>query len=164
MSGAFIITYLIFRVYIIKVENLNTILILWADKKLVCWNDFLVMAEIKLASLMSYVSFFFLSFGMDTIHLYWSHPQHVEVPGPGIEATPQQWPEPQQGQWQIFNPLTHQGTLISYVLKENFTKVISIGIFNNKSGTDKKRKTHRIDIWTETNNFFILPKLALFPI
>ena len=35
------------------------------------------------------------------------HPRHVEVPGPGTEPSPQQWP------CQVLNPLGHQGTPIS---------------------------------------------------
>ena len=37
-------------------------------------------------------------------------PVQAEVPRPGIKPTPQPWPEPQQWQCQIFNPLSHQGT------------------------------------------------------
>ena len=33
--------------------------------------------------------------------------QHMEVLGPGIESTPQQWPEPQQWQYQILKLLHH---------------------------------------------------------
>ena len=42
-------------------------------------------------------------------------PWHAEVPRPGIKRVPQQWPEPQQGQCQIFNLLSHQGTPNPYV-------------------------------------------------
>ena len=38
------------------------------------------------------------------VYFMWLQLQHVEVPKPGIE------PEPQQGQHQIFNLLSHQGT------------------------------------------------------
>ena len=37
---------------------------------------------------------------------------HLEVLGPGIKPTPQQWPKPQQWQHWILNPLSHQGTPI----------------------------------------------------
>ena len=41
---------------------------------------------------------------------FWPHPQHAEVPRPGIEPTPQRWPEPQQWQHWIINLLSNQGT------------------------------------------------------
>ena len=34
--------------------------------------------------------------------------RHVEVPRPGIQPVPQWWPEPQQWQHQVLNPLSHQ--------------------------------------------------------
>ena len=40
----------------------------------------------------------------------WPCPQHEEVPGLGIEPTPQQQPELQQGQRWILNPLHHKGS------------------------------------------------------
>ena len=48
-------------------------------------------------------------------------PWHVEIPGPGIKTTPQQWPKPQQWQFQILNLLSHQGTpqLYFYILAMN---------------------------------------------
>ena len=36
---------------------------------------------------------------------FWPHPPHAEVPGSGMEPTPQQQPEPLQGQHWILNPL-----------------------------------------------------------
>ena len=38
------------------------------------------------------------------------HPWHLEVPQPGTEPAPQQWPKLLQRQHQILNPLCHQGT------------------------------------------------------
>ena len=35
---------------------------------------------------------------------------HVEIPRPGTEPMPQQWPEPQQRQGQILNLLSHKRT------------------------------------------------------
>ena len=35
---------------------------------------------------------------------------HMEVPRPGIQPVPQQWPKPKQWQHQVLNPLSHQGT------------------------------------------------------
>ena len=56
---------------------------------------------------------FFLSF-------FWPHLQQEEVPRPGIKPVPQQWPEPLQWQYQILNPLGHQGTPWAGTLKELF--------------------------------------------
>ena len=39
------------------------------------------------------------------------HLQHGDVLGPGMAPAPQQWPEPQECQWQILNLLSRQGTL-----------------------------------------------------
>ena len=39
-----------------------------------------------------------------TFFLFWTHPWHTEVPGPGIKPEPQQWKH------QVLNPLHHQGT------------------------------------------------------
>ena len=36
--------------------------------------------------------------------------QHVEIPGPGLELTPQQQPQPLQWQHWVLNPLCHKGT------------------------------------------------------
>ena len=41
--------------------------------------------------------------------------QQLEVPGPGIEPTPWQPPEPQQRQCQILNLLSHQGIPCMYI-------------------------------------------------
>ena len=40
----------------------------------------------------------------------WPHPQHAEVPEPGMEPAPQQQPELQQWQHWIFNLLNYSGT------------------------------------------------------
>ena len=45
---------------------------------------------------------------LSLIYLFWPHPQHVEVPGPGIEPMPQQLPL--QWQCQILNLLCHKRT------------------------------------------------------
>ena len=58
----------------------------WKESSLVC----------RITDFIWIILFFFFFF--------WSHPRHAEVPGPGIE------PMPQQGQHQILNPLSHQGT------------------------------------------------------
>ena len=47
-------------------------------------------------------NFFFFSF--------WPHPLQAEVPRPGIEPVPHQWPEPPQWQCQILNVLSYKGT------------------------------------------------------
>ena len=44
----------------------------------------------------------------------WLYLRHAKVPGPEIKSTPQLWPEPQQWQHQIRNPLHHHGTPCSY--------------------------------------------------
>ena len=41
---------------------------------------------------------------------FWPHPQHVEVPGPGIKLVLQLPPEPQWQQHRTLNPLHHVGT------------------------------------------------------
>ena len=41
---------------------------------------------------------------------FWQHPQHTDVPGPGIEPMPQQLPESLQWQHQIPNPLCSKKT------------------------------------------------------
>ena len=41
---------------------------------------------------------------------FFPHLQHMEVPGPGIEPKPQQWPKALQWQCQILNPLHHKRT------------------------------------------------------
>ena len=41
---------------------------------------------------------------------FWLHPQHVEVPRPGIKPTPQLQPMPPLWQSWIINPLHHKGT------------------------------------------------------
>ena len=46
------------------------------------------------------------------------HPQHVEVPRPGIESVPQQGPEPLQWQHQILNPLEPHGNAPSYFCED----------------------------------------------
>ena len=48
------------------------------------------------------------------------HLWHVEVPGPGMEPTPQKQPEPLQQQSQILNPLYHQGIPRQVLLFMNF--------------------------------------------
>ena len=35
------------------------------------------------------------SFSFIYFFLFWPHPQHIEVPGPGMESKPQLWPMPQ---------------------------------------------------------------------
>ena len=51
-----------------------------------------------------------LATSYDFSFLFWPHPQHTEVSRSGTEPTPQQQPEPQQWQCQIFNPWQYQGT------------------------------------------------------
>ena len=51
------------------------------------------------------------------LFLFWLHPCHVEVPRPGVEATLQQQPEPQQWQHWILNLLSHQGALRIFVFE-----------------------------------------------
>ena len=46
---------------------------------------------------------------LETYFFFLVMSKHGEVPGPGIEPTPHQWPEPQQWQCQIFNPSGRQG-------------------------------------------------------
>ena len=41
---------------------------------------------------------------------FWPHPWHAEVPRPGIEPLPQEWPVQHQWQCQILNLLSPQGT------------------------------------------------------
>ena len=53
---------------------------------------------------------FFLSF------FFWLHLQHVDVPGPGIEPVPQQWPKSLQWQCWIPHPVCHKGTPTSVSL------------------------------------------------
>ena len=43
--------------------------------------------------------------------VFWPGGQHVEVPGPGIQPLPQQWPELLRRQRQILNLLHHKRTL-----------------------------------------------------
>ena len=50
--------------------------------------------------------------------------QHVAVPRPGIKPVPQQWPEPQQRQHQILNPLNHQGTPIQEYFNRKYVDPI----------------------------------------
>ena len=63
--------------------------------------------------------FFFLSFLLVM-------PKHVEFPGPGIEPTPQQWPEPLQWQYWILNLLLEAfpgtGLLKQYLFKSSIKK------------------------------------------
>ena len=44
------------------------------------------------------------------LFLFWPCLWHVELPGPGTEPVPQQWPKPQQQQHQILNPPCHVGS------------------------------------------------------
>ena len=44
-----------------------------------------------------------------SLFLFWPHVWQMEVPGPGSEPAPQQWPEPQQQHRQVLSPLSHQG-------------------------------------------------------
>ena len=51
-----------------------------------------------------------LRIGSPFSYFFWPHPQHAEVPGPGIKPVPQQQPELLQWQCQILNLLNHTGT------------------------------------------------------
>lgn len=42
---------------------------------------------------------------------FWPHSRQLNIPWPGVKPTPQQWPDSQQWQPKILNPLSHQGTL-----------------------------------------------------
>ena len=44
----------------------------------------------------------------DALFLFWPHPGHVDIPGPGIEPVLQQRPEPLQWQCQTLNPLCYK--------------------------------------------------------
>ena len=57
-----------------------------------------VMLAYRRKSIFSFI-FFLISFIY--LFIFWLLPQHVKVPGAGIEPTPQ------QGQCQILNPLCH---------------------------------------------------------
>ena len=71
-------------------------------------------------------------FSLQTFFFFsWLHLWPVYVPRPGIEPVPQQWPktqwpEPQQWQCQILNPLSHQGTPISTFLKQIIMHPLSL--------------------------------------
>ena len=43
---------------------------------------------------------------------FWPHSRQLNIPWPGVKPTPQQWPDSQQWQPKILNPLSHQGTPI----------------------------------------------------
>ena len=49
-----------------------------------------------------------------------------EVPSPEIEPIPKQWPDPQQWQHQILNPLSHQGISNMYCFKATTFAVIEL--------------------------------------
>ena len=51
---------------------------------------------------------FFVSLGFCLL------PQNSKLPRPGIKPAPQQQPKPLQWQWQILNPLSHQGTPLRF--------------------------------------------------
>ena len=53
---------------------------------------------------------YFIFHFFKNVFVFWPCPWHVEVPGPEIELPSQQWPEPQQWQHQIPNPLCYEGT------------------------------------------------------
>ena len=53
------------------------------------------------------------------IFVFWPHPQHVEVPGPGMDPAPQQWPELEQWQRLILNPLEPPGNSLSCFFRWN---------------------------------------------
>ena len=61
------------------------------------------------------VSFLFFFFK----NVFWLCPCHVQVPGPGIKHLPQQWPELLQWQYQILNPLHHQGNSTNSFIEIN---------------------------------------------
>ena len=51
-----------------------------------------------------------LSLSLSLSLFFLLHPWHVQVPRPGTEPTPQQWPKLLQWQHQILNLLCHKGT------------------------------------------------------
>ena len=55
---------------------------------------------------MEFLNFFFFFF------FFLLHPWHADVPEPGIEPMPQQWPKLLQWQLQILNPCSHKITPI----------------------------------------------------
>jgi len=59
---------------------------------------------------------------------FWPCPLHVEVPGPGIQPTPQQWPKPLWWQHWILNLLHHKRTPQSPFLNDLFIKMYLIRI------------------------------------
>lgn len=80
---------------------------------LVNWHFFLFPFNFLFSPLFS------LALTLALFFFFWSYPSHTEVPLPGIESVPQQWPEPQQWECQILNPLSYQGTpsfLLSFFL------------------------------------------------
>ena len=61
--------------------------------------------EIEWHNMCPFVSSFFFFF-----FLFWPHLRPAEIPGPGIEPVPKQWPELLRWQWWILNPLCHKRT------------------------------------------------------
>ena len=67
--------------------------------------------DLFIFNVLLWLIFYFILFYVVLFYfIFWLHPQHAEVPRPGIEPMPQQWPKPQQWQSQILNTLSHQGT------------------------------------------------------
>ena len=61
---------------------------------------------------------------------FWLHPQHVEVPRPGIKPTPQLQPMPPLWQSWIINPLHHKGTSYNDYVEGIFLFFICCSVFN----------------------------------
>ena len=77
----------------------------------------------------------------NTLHFFWPRPQHMEVPGPGIEPVPQQW------QCWILSPLRCKRTAAFYFFKMNFLFYCSgwtfvLFIFIKVKCTDSKKENH----------------------
>ena len=70
-------------------------------------------------------SFIGLHISVQGKKMFWPHPQHVEVPGPGIKPMPQEQSRLLQCQYQILNllyttrALQKNGNFISHVLTQN---------------------------------------------
>ena len=95
---------------------------------------------------------------------FWSGLLHAEVPEPGIRPTPQYGPKLLHWQWQILNPLSHQGTPKVTFWKCSFKKkcvkaqeTISNLLWQNMM-EDNRRK--RMYIYVRLGRFAVQQKLT----
>ena len=104
--------------------------------------------EINVLLRLVQISLFFFFF-----FFFWLYPVHKEVPGPGIESTPQQQPKPPKWQHRILNLLAYQGNLkiLSCVcMSLDYTLYYKFFIFE----LDQRRKLNIKPIWTNLKLMF----------